>query len=140
MAKIRDLDFVAKKWGTVTAQRGGEYADGVANPKADWKASTVAADANWKAGVTAAVTGGQFLKGVNKSSTEDWKSMAIKKGVARFGPGVTEAVPAYTKGFGPYRDVIANTVLPLRYPKGAPQNIERVRVMAAALRAKKVAG
>jgi hypothetical protein len=36
-------------------------------------------------------------------------------------------------------DVIANTVLPPRGPKGDPRNLDRVKAITTALRAKKLA-
>lgn len=138
MPKIRSLDSIKKKWGEVTPQRAGQYVDGVTDPKADWKTNTVAAAANYKAAMTISLTQDRFLKGVNKVNTEKWKSKAILKGASRFSEGVSLGVEDYGTGFAPYRDVIANTTLPPRFPKGDPRNIERVRVMAEALRKAKL--
>ena len=140
MPVIRALDEVARKWSEVTPARATEYVNGVTNPKADWKANTTAAVGNYALGIQSSLANKSYDKGVAKSSTEKWKSKAITKGGARFGPGVSDAKNDYSSGFAPYRDVIANTSLPARYPKGDPRNIERVRVMAAALRAKKMVG
>jgi hypothetical protein len=140
MPKIRSLDAVVRKYGDVTPQRASEYVAGVTDPLNDWKANTTAAVSNYNLGIAASLANKSFDKGVAKTSTEKWKSKAISKGGQRYGPGVTDGVPDYSAGFAPYRDVISNTSLPARYPKGDPRNIERVRVMAAALRAKKMAG
>lgn len=138
MPKIRSIDSITKKWTEVTPQRSGQYAEGINDPKADWKANTVAAAATYKAAMTTSLAQDRFLKGVNKVTTDKWKSKAIAKGVNRFAEGVALAGPDYSAGFGPYRDVISNTVLPLRYPKGDSRNIDRVRVMAEALHKAKI--
>jgi hypothetical protein len=140
MPKIRGLDQISRKWGEVTPARATEYVQGVQSPKEDWKSATLAGAKNYELGIQTAIANKQFDKGVSKSSTEDWQRKAVEKGGARFGPGVTAGVSDYNSGFAPYRDVIANTSLPARYPKGDPRNIERVRVMAKALRDKKVSG
>jgi len=138
MPKIRSIDSITKKWTEVTPQRAPQYVEGVNDPKADWKTNTVAAAANYKAAMTLSLTQDRFLKGVNKVNTEKWKSKAIAKGAGRFSEGVALAGPDYSAGFGPFRDVISNTTLPPRYPKGDPRNIDRVRVMADALHKAKI--
>ena len=138
--KIRPVSDIASKWVKRAGAAIEEYASGVANPKKDWKTETMAAEAAYKAGVTAAATAGRFGKGVASAGTEKWSKGATEKGAARFGPGVAIAESAYNTGFSPYASVIAGLTLPPRGPKGDPRNIERVRTVAAALRTKKVSG
>lgn len=140
MPKIRSLEEITRKWADVTPTRATEYIKGVENPKDDWKAKTLAAKDNYKLGIQSSLANDSFAKGVGRSSTSRWQDKAVRKGGARFGPGVMDGVDDYNRGFAPYRDVIANTVLPPRYPKGDPRNIERVRAMASALRKKKLEG
>jgi len=140
MPKIRSIDEITRKWHDVTPLRADEYVAGVQNPKEDWKTQTLGAAKNYELAIAASVANKSFDKGVGKSSTGRWQDKAVKKGGVRFGPGVTEAAPDFHRGFAPYRDVISNTTLPRRYPKGDPRNLERVRVMAKALRDKKLAG
>lgn len=140
MPAIKSSAEIAAKWTRVTPQRQDDYKSGVQSPKKDWQASTLAAKDAYKAGIQAAITQDRFAKGVNKSSTDEWKRKAIAKGVTRFAEGVSLSSADYQSGFAPYRDVIENTTLPPRFAKGDPRNIERVKVMAAALHAKKLAG
>lgn len=140
MPKIRSIDAITRKWHDVTPMRADEYVKGVQSPKEDWKTKTLSAAKNWELGISGAVANKSFDKGVGKSSTGRWQEKAVRKGGVRFGPGVQEAAADFNRGFGPYRDVIANTTLPPRYPKGDPRNIERVRAMAKALRDRKMAG
>lgn len=138
MPKIRDIGSIADKWARVTPERSEDYKLGVQNPKTDWKTATQAAVGTYKAAMTTSLTNDRFAKGVSKSSTDKWKEKASTKGANRFGEGVSLGKPDYQVGFSPYRDVIESTSLPPRYPKGDPRNIERVKVLAAALHAKKI--
>jgi len=81
---------------------------------------------------------GAFGKGVKTAGTSKWQRNALEKGCARWANGIMLAEDAYIQGFTPYAQVISNTKLPPRGPKGDPKNIERVRVMADALHAEKV--
>jgi len=140
MPKIRSAADIAKKWGTVTPPRAPDYEFGVKNPKESWEEKTGAAEGAYEEGISAAVADKRFGKGVAKAGQAKWEKKTVEKGVPRWPAGVKIAQPDFEKGFGPYRDVIEGTELPPRYPKGDPRNIERVAAMAAALRAKKVAG
>ena len=133
MPAIRDVAKIARKWAEVTPQRAGEYEAGVKDPIRDWGKNTVAANDAYKAGITAAAQKDLFRKGVEKAGTEKWKRKAAELGPRRFGEGVSIAQPDFEKGFAQYRDVIEKTVLPPRFAKGDPRNIDRVKVMAAAL-------
>lgn len=140
MAQIKDLTAIKEKWTRVTPMRSEDYKLGVMNPTKDWKSNTMAGKENWKAGITKAAAEDRFGKGVNKSSTEIWQRKAVDKGVDRFSQGVALSGDDYQNGFAPYHAVITGTTLPPRYPKGDPRNIERVRVLAAALHKKKIGG
>jgi hypothetical protein len=138
MANVKDAAQIAEKWARVTPGRTEDYAQGIRNPKVDWSAATKAAEGNYEAGVQAAIQKKRFGAGVAKAGTQKWQQKAIEKGTARFGPGVQAAVADYQEGFEPFRQVIASTTLPPRYPKGDPRNLERVKVITQALRKKKV--
>ncbi len=137
MPIVKAIAKIAEKWARVTPQRSGDYEAGVRDPIRDWATNTAAADAAYKAGVTDAVAKGRFLSGVKKAGTEKWKRKATEVGPARFAQGVQVAQPDYEKGFAPFRDVIEKTTLPPRFAKGDPRNVDRVRVIAAALAAAK---
>lgn len=133
MPVIKSAQKIAEKWAKVTPQRATEYEEGVKNPTKDWAKETGAANEAYKAGVTAAIGKDRFLKGVMKAGTEKWKRKSTEVGPARFAQGVQVAQPDFEKGFAPFADVISKTTLPPRFAKGDPRNIDRVRVMAAAL-------
>jgi len=138
MAEIKSLASIREKWTRVTPMRAEDYRIGIQNPKRDWADATEGQADTWKAGVTEAANKGLFAKGVRKAGTKKWQEKALQKGPGRFSEGVMVAGGDYEKGFAPYRDTIEATTLPPKYPKGDPRNIQRVAVIAAALRAKKL--
>lgn len=134
MPKIRSAGSIARKWARVTPERSEDYKHGVENPKKDWGENTKRAKESWKGGIQEAIAKDRFAKGVEKAGTKKWQEKAKEKGTLRWGPGVAIAQDDYEKGFAPYRETIEKTDLPPRYAKGDPRNIERVKVMAAAMR------
>ena len=133
MPTVKNVAKIAEKWARVTPQRSADYEAGVRDPIRDWATNTAAANDAYKAGVQAAITKELFKKGIARVGTEKWKRRAVEVGPQRFSQGVQVAQPDYEKGFAPFRDVIEKTTLPPRFAKGDPRNIDRVRVMAAAL-------
>ncbi|MCK4626063.1 MAG: hypothetical protein KAV00_12175 [Phycisphaerae bacterium] len=138
MPEIKSMDRIKDAWKRRSAASTPDYTAGIQNPRKDWASETVAAEENYNAGVQAAVARGAFGKGVADAGTDKWKRNALSKGVQRWASGIALAENAYVAGFTPYAQVIANTTLPPRGPKGDPKNIERVRVMADALHQEKV--
>ena len=138
MAKIKPMGRITDTWKRRSAASTPDYEAGIKDPRKDWAEEATAAEKNYNAGVTAAIQRGAFGKGVSKAGTDHWQKMALQKGTARWSDGIRMASDAYVKGFAPYHSVIANTTLPPRGPKGAPENIERVRVMAEALHDEKL--
>ena len=136
MPAIRNTD--GSKWARRAGSATEEFKQGVANPRVSWQAATTAAAAAQAAGVTQAIANKSFEKGVAKAGDQRWQQKTAGKGADRFAGGVADAQNDYATNFAPYAAVIASTQLPPRGPKGDPKNIDRVRVMAAALRSKKM--
>lgn len=137
MPAIKDLSRIAAKYGEVTPLRAPQYKEGVENPRRSWSIAAANAEDAWEGGVQQAIQRNAFSKGVKEAGDEKWLRGAVEKGVDRFGPGVQLGVPDYQAGFAPFHSVIQATNLPPRFPKGDPRNIQRVAVMAKALRDKK---
>jgi hypothetical protein len=133
MPAIRSTQEIADKWSRVTATRQQDYAAGVQNPRKDWAGQTAAAQQAWSDGVQGAAAKGSFAAGVNKAGTPKWQRKATTLGVQRWPTGVQQSAPDFNAGFDKFRQVIMNTQLPPRGPKGAPQNALRSQVMAQAL-------
>ena len=138
MPEIRSLDFISKKWAKVAAQSSDEYSEGVKNPRRSWEAGAIAAKEAYVSGVQDSISRGAWEKGIENAGDEKWARKTIAVGPRRYSEGVRNAESDYKKGFDIYHSVIANTDLPPRGPKGSPENIERVRVIAEALHNAKI--
>lgn len=138
MPKIRSLAKITDKYGRVTPGKGRELEAGLRDPKKIWVDETLAAEDAYEGGVTAAIANKSFGKGVSAAGQAAYIDPALKLGVGRYRAGVEFGIPKYGKKFAPFRDVIEATTLPPRGPVGDPGNIDRVRVMAAALHEAKV--
>lgn len=138
MPPVKGLSRISEKWRRQAETSQTEYEEGIRNPRADWADRTTAANANWKAGIQAAVQNDRFASGVKLAGTEKWARRAIELGPSRWAQGIQVSGDAYEQGFGPYRNVIERTTLPPRGPKGSPQNIRRVEAIANALHAEKM--
>lgn len=140
MPVIKSLDKTTKIWAKRAAASRDEYLDGVQNPRKDWKDETANAAARYREGLETSFENDSFRKGVEDAGTSKWQDKAVKLGPGRYSEGVRASEADYRKGFAPFHTVIANTDLPPRGPKGSPENIERVRIMAEALHDEKVRG
>lgn len=137
MPAIKPIDQASAKWAGRAAAASGDYATGVQNPKVPWSSAAQAGEAAYKDGVTKAANAGRYGKGVKAAGDEKWRKGATLKGPGRYAEGVNIGKDDWAKGFGPYHSAISSLVLPPRGAKGAAQNIQRVAVIATALRALK---
>ena len=133
MPEIATPSQIADKWARVTPARQVDYIDGVRTPRRDWADATAGAEENFELGIQNAIANKSFGKGVRRAGTDKWKTRTTEKGPGRWSQGIGLAKSDYEAGFAPFRNVIANLTLPPAGPKGSPQNIERARIMAAAL-------
>lgn len=137
MAKIRSLAEIQGKWSTVTPQRSQQYAEGVANPLNSWSAGAKAAEPNFEQGIQRAIAAKSFGKGVTAAGDDRWQTKTTQIGVSRWAPGVAAGSADFADGFAPYRDTIAATNLPPRFPRGDERNYLRVQAIGKALADKK---
>lgn len=140
MAAIKPIDQSATKWQQRAAVAGPAYSAGVQNPRTSWATAAAAAEGNYGAGVTAAVSGKRYSSGIRKAGDTKWQTAAIAKGSTRYPEGVSLAVGTWTAAFQPYQSAIAATTLPARGPTGSPANLQRVAVIANALHNLKTKG
>lgn len=138
--KLKPIADITTKWGRRAAAAGPDLEAGLRNPKTPWAEATKAAEAAQEAGVQDAISRKAFAKGVTKAGDEKWQRKALALAPSRYGPGINAAQSDYSTGFAPYRDALERIALPQKGRKGAPENIERVRVIASALRSQKVGG
>jgi hypothetical protein len=138
--KIKSGAAIAAKFAAKAGAAGKDYSDGVASPRRDYATATAAAAETYASGVQQAIVAGSFEKGVAKAGTAKWQRKAAGVGAQRFPQGAQAAQGDYQAGVQPFLDTIAALDLPPRGPKGDPGNINRVSVVANALRARKVQG
>lgn len=131
---VPDASRVADKWSRRAEGAGEDYKTGVNTTQASWSAAANAAKETWKQAVTAAAGRDAFGKGVTRAGDQKWKTGATEKGPMRYAQGVSLGKGDYTTNVGPYLQLIAGTDLPARGPAGSPGNIQRVAVLATALR------
>jgi hypothetical protein len=137
--KIKSAAEIAQKYSSVAPGRSGYFESGVQATSPDgYTAPTLAAEPNYDRGVQQAIAAKRFGKGV-AGAGERWKRKSLAEGPSRYATGTAGATQDYAAGFAPYQSVIANLTLPPRGPAGDPKNIERVRVIADALRKAKMA-
>ncbi len=132
---MKPVADIAAKFVKRAQAAAPEYEAGVKAPKKDWATETKAAEGSYTQGVTEAIGRGAFGKGVAEAGTGKWQEKAVKLGPQRFSQGVAGAGGDYAKGFGPVAEALSRVVLPAKGPRGAAQNIERVRAVDDALAA-----
>ena len=137
MAAVKSGAVVSEKWARVTPQRTTDYEAGVRAPRTPWAAASTAANDRYKASIQEAAAANRYTKGIAGAGDQRWQSKTLAKGPARFSEGVALSGPDYQAAVQPYLDTIAATQLPPRGPKGSPQNLQRVAVLAIALRKRK---
>lgn len=134
---VPDAARVAQKWQRRASGASDDYKQGVESTGKSWSALAGAAKDTWKTAVTAAAGRGAFEKGVARAGDAKWKANTVSKGPMRYAQGVGVAEADYSTQVAPYLQLIGATDLPMRGPAGSPGNIQRVAVLATALRALK---
>lgn len=136
--RVRSAQAAADAYSTGAQGAQKAYADGVAASGEAWKTGASAASETYAAGVSQAIADDRFKKGVEKAGAAFYVDRATKVGAGRFTQGAQNAKGDYAAGVQPYLDVIAQTDLPARRPKGDPSNIQRVALITQRLRDKKL--
>jgi len=138
--EMKDTATIAAKFVQRAQAAGSEYKSGVAGKGAKWASNAAAAEDTYGQGVTAAVGRRAYSKGVSKAGAAKYETKASDIGATRYPQGVASSGAAYQAGFEPYAGVLKGVALAPRAPKGAPQNLERVRAVTEALHNKKISG
>jgi hypothetical protein len=138
--KVPTAGEIAKKWARVTPERVDDYEAGVRNPSKNWETETKAAEGNYEAGTSKAMTRKAFGKGVAKAGLAKQQGNSISKGIPRFGEGVRMGEAAMAAGMEGVVKVLSSLSLPPHYPTGDPRNYERGRSVGEALHKWKIGG
>jgi hypothetical protein len=126
---LTEINGSRQKWVCRTAEASEDYKKGVEKPRRDWEYETAGAEDRWKAGIDAAHKKRAFYKAVLKRGQKGWAQKTLVKGPGRWTQGVIDAGDDYEKGFAPYHQLIPSIIMPKRYPRGDPRNLERVKAV-----------
>jgi hypothetical protein len=137
--RIKPIETLKAKYKAKATAASGDYKDGVANPRRDQKAATLAAKDTYTAAMNESLAEGRFEKGVESTPAGKWAANATNVGAGRYGPGITNAVDAWGSGVAPILQALAAVPDMPRGVKGSEQNFQRQRAYAdaAAAAAKK---
>ena len=126
---IKSIDRIATKFVTRASVAGPDYEAGATQPRRSWAQAAAAAEGNYSAGISAAVTEKRFSRGITKAGDAKFARGIREKGVARFPAGVAAAQGDYSAGFAPFHQALAGAALPPRKASRDPSNLERVRTV-----------
>jgi len=136
--KVKDAASSAAKFVARAGQAAPAYTAGVQGAGQTWATNTAASETNYGLGVQEAITSGRFGKGVVKAGAAKYTAGASGKGARNYPAGVAAAGPAWQAGVQPYLTVLSNLTLPPKGPTGSANNIQRVQIVATALRTAKI--
>ncbi len=137
MPAIKALGKISELWAKRAAGAKAEYKEGVENPRRNWEEAAQAKSETYRLALEESFGRDAYTKGLEGKNSR-WQSKASKLGPGRYSEGVRDAESDYRSGFAPFHARIQATTLPPGGPKGSPENIERVRVMAEALHNEKI--
>lgn len=137
---MKNASQSALKWAQRAGSASADYENGVMTTSKDQATSAIAAAGLYQQGVTEAISRGAFQKGLQKSGKAGWQKGVQEKGAQNFATGVM--APSAQSGyatesarFDGARNAAASSP---RGPKGSPANLQRVALVANALRAVKI--
>lgn len=124
------------KWQGNSQNGAGNYVAGAQGTTKDQSALAIAAKANWKAGLDAAVAADSFAKGLQRSGKSGWLAGVEEKGAQNYGTGVgtSAAKQKYETNSGRYDAARGAAASVARGPKGSAGNLQRVAAVMNAER------
>jgi len=139
MVKTIGIERTVRKYLDRVRVAGPDYEAGVKAPKIPWEEAAAAAKEVYRAAITAPGVPDRFVAGIHAAGMKKWQDMALKKGLARFVPGVELGVDYFKAIMTDILSQIEAIVLPPKGPRGDPKNIERVRKIFEVLHAWRLA-
>ncbi len=119
------------------------YRDGISKAPARYKAgveknnnqneNAIAAQGLYEARIAESIANKARVRGLQGSSTAAWKQAASTKGASRIGPGMTAALPKFSKGIGDVLATIQATTIAERTADPMANIDNRVKPIAQAL-------
>lgn len=128
----------AKKFVERAGAATGDYVDGASRTPKDQSANAIAAEGNYNAGITQAITAKRYSKGLTKSGKAGWLNGIKNKGQNRYAEGVADSAGKYATNSGAYDSARGAADSLPRGPKGSETNYARAKAVGTALRKQKV--
>lgn len=135
---VRSASDSAQRWVDRASTAGAEYESRAVAAANRWSTNAGNAQATWRAGVTGAGVDARYRSGITRAGAAKYSRKVTSVGSSRYAPGVTAAQQDYTDRITPYLALVAGLTLPARQPRGSAANIERVRMIANALSARRL--
>jgi len=136
MVKVKPIEHAKANYRPGASVAPSKYREGVSRATGVI-AAAIEAEELWKAKMSEAIAEGRRAKGLSKVSDEEWRKMALEKGAARIGPGMTAAVDKWAARWNPFRSALEAVSLPPRGPDPIANIDARVKPIVEALVAKK---
>lgn len=135
---MKSAQEVAQKYANRSASASGDYVDGAKKTSKDQSARAIASKEIYKQSLQESFTSDRYAKGLQKAGTQKWKEGVERKGQSRYAEGVSAGVNDYVTESSQYDSARSAADNMPRGLKGSAQNLNRVKAVVDALRAKKV--
>lgn len=112
-ANTMTADQIAQKWAANLGAATTQIRQGVQAVTQSPTAAAAAAVQLWQQKMALPATAQKFVKGLNRTSLQDWQNAMINKGLSRISTGAQAAIPKFTKflnAFLPFENNIAQQV------------------------------
>lgn len=110
MVATKGAEAATKAYEAAISGVPGKYKEGVGRAT-DTIERAIAAEDLYAAKVSEAIANKSRVKGLQKTSTAEWKTRAMSLGAERIGRGMTEALPKFRSGIGNVISTIEATTI-----------------------------
>jgi len=132
MVKTKGIEATAQNWRGAIGAVPAKYKAGVMNANNTIE-NAIAAEDLYAARVQEAITNKTRVKGLQKTSTAEWKQRASELGSARIAAGMTAAEPKFRKGMTDVLSTIESTSIGERTADPMANVDARVKPLVRAL-------
>lgn len=137
--KVKDIASSSEKWQRNAANAASEMAAAAIAAADTWLREAIKSQDNWKAGVSAAMAGNRFSRGIQRAGADKFSRKVQAVAESRFREGVGAGASDYRSGVEPYLAALAALTLDARKPRGDPANLRRVEQVDKLLNQKRLA-
>lgn len=138
MAKIMALDKIGKKWSARSKLAGGDYTEGVKDPKRPWKEGATSGKENFKTAMAKVISQDRYSKGLSEKAQAKYDARTKLFGQRHYEEVVEVSEMSQREGYAPYHEAFTGLTQSERFPKGDPRNNRRVDDVTVAYHKKKL--